>query len=293
MKLQDSSPIVQKGSRLDVYWKGAGVEPMYKKFRSKVDLPASLKSNLTVEKVIDIFKLNAVGFGNWVTVEDRINYLSALVLALYDLEKVLGLSGKIGLKNTVSVTFGSRGKGKALAHFESNTFIINLTRYKEKSALDKETKFLLTGGVGSLAHEYGHALDYYFGMLVEPGATAALTGGRTTATAANLNTGAGAMRRLTSELLDAIIWKKTNTVHSAYYNRLSANFGGDYWFRRNEIFARAFEQYVSYKMFKKGLSNHFLHSPKYNHNQAYLTSAEMATIEPYFDRLLVLAKKHL
>jgi hypothetical protein len=42
------------------------------------------------------------------------------------------------------MAFGARGKARALAHYEPANKVINMTKY---------------GGAGSLAHEWGHALD--------------------------------------------------------------------------------------------------------------------------------------
>lgn len=51
----------------------------------------------------------------------------------------------------LAIAFGSRGRGKALAHYEPGRVVINLTKMK---------------GAGSLAHEWGHAFDDYLGMKV-------------------------------------------------------------------------------------------------------------------------------
>lgn len=49
----------------------------------------------------------------------------------------------------LAIAFGSRGKGNALAHYEPSRAVINLTKMK---------------GAGSLAHEFGHALDDMLGQ---------------------------------------------------------------------------------------------------------------------------------
>lgn len=51
----------------------------------------------------------------------------------------------------LAIAFGSRGKGNALAHYEPGRVVINLTKMK---------------GAGSLAHEFGHALDDMLGQRV-------------------------------------------------------------------------------------------------------------------------------
>ena len=49
----------------------------------------------------------------------------------------------------LAIAFGSRGKGRALAHYEPARVVINLTKMK---------------GAGSLAHEWGHAFDDWLGI---------------------------------------------------------------------------------------------------------------------------------
>lgn len=51
----------------------------------------------------------------------------------------------------LSIAFGARGSGNAMAHYEPLRQVINLTKTK---------------GAGSLAHEYGHAIDYIIGSKV-------------------------------------------------------------------------------------------------------------------------------
>ena len=65
-----------------------------------------------------------------------------------DLAQLLGISPKsISLAGNLGLTFGSRGSGKAAAHYEPGRRIINLTK---------------TQGLGSLAHEWWHGIDNYF-----------------------------------------------------------------------------------------------------------------------------------
>lgn len=52
---------------------------------------------------------------------------------------------KIQPEKSLALAFGARGKGKALAHFETKRNVINLTRLR---------------GAGALVHEYGHALEF-------------------------------------------------------------------------------------------------------------------------------------
>ena len=66
--------------------------------------------------------------------------------ALCDLAVALDVSLKdIALNNRLSIAFGARGQGSAVAHYEPAREVINLTKMR---------------GAGSLAHEWGHALDH-------------------------------------------------------------------------------------------------------------------------------------
>jgi len=109
------------------------------------------------------------------------------------------------------------------------------------------------------------------------------------------NTG-NSIRDKMDDLLDAIIWKKSNIELSDYYKRLqktiSSTSKGDYWFRRNEIFARAFEVYVMMKLRKQAIRNHLLTGAKYNPN-VYLKESEMETLIPKFDALLSDIRKNI
>lgn len=284
IKLQDTSALIGTDSRLEDYWKKQGFEDFYTKFRTGSKLPANITGVTSLEKILSIYKINSVGFGNWVTQEDRFNYISALNIALYDIDKILGFDYNIGLFQTISFSFGARGQGGALAHFETTTFIINVTRYKAAGS-SKQRMFLHTGGAGSVAHEYGHALDYYFGTFREYNKelAPALSGGNTTKT--RYEKPKTNLRAQMCELLDAIIWETPYKETSNYYKRLKANFEGDYMFRRNEIFARCFEKYIQFKLQKKGIVNMFLNEPKYD-PRAYPTDTETAAIVPLFDKLI-------
>lgn len=284
IKLQDSSPIIGNRSRQERYWQQNGFNQFYKKFRTGLSLPKQAQTVDSLDKLIKLFKLNAVGFGNWVTLEDRHNYVSALKIALYDIDKIIKFKQNIGLNNLVSFSFGARGRSKALAHFEPTTFIINVTRYKEDADLTKEERFLLTGGAGSIAHEYGHALDYYFGLFVENGNNAgALSGGSTVFR--KLPPQTTPLRIATNELLDTIIWQKKYSELSSYYKRILAATDNNYWFGRNEIFARCFEKYIQYKLAEIGIVNSFLHDTKYD-PRFYPTNAEIKAVVPLFDALI-------
>jgi hypothetical protein len=97
-------------------------------------------------------------FGDWVTAPEQHKHLNASWDAFADLAAFLGIPRKaIGFYGKLYFTIGALGHGKAAAHFQrshpteiGHVPVINVTK---------------TNGDGSLAHEWGHAFDYFmFGM---------------------------------------------------------------------------------------------------------------------------------
>ena len=110
-------------------------------------------------KVIDIcnkFALGDIGFGDWVKSDTRLNYMVVAGTSFKLLTDLLKTKNNIGLKSLI-VTFGARGQGRALAHYETNSFIINLTRFPV--VFNKLDNRINLGGGNSFAHEYFHFLD--------------------------------------------------------------------------------------------------------------------------------------
>lgn len=141
------------------------------KNRKKKFIPEQLKNitrdgedyrnnrNITGEDMLKTFNFKGGEFGNWLNENDRQQSLNYGYDALLDLSKALSISPTdISLDGKLSIAFGSRGSGDALAHYEPNREVINLTKMK---------------GAGSLAHEWGHALDDIIGK--ELGYTGFLT----------------------------------------------------------------------------------------------------------------------
>lgn len=98
---------------------------------------------------LNVFEFKGGEFGNWMSEKDSQASLNMGYEALYDLAKALKIDYKdISLGNSLSIAFGARGSGSALAHYEPMREVINLTKKR---------------GAGSLAHEWGHALDDILG----------------------------------------------------------------------------------------------------------------------------------
>lgn len=101
------------------------------------------------EDYMKVFRFRGGEFGNWMNEQDRQASLDFGYDALLDMSKALGIAAEdISLGGKLSIAFGARGSGNALAHYEPLREVINLTKMK---------------GSGSLAHEWGHALDDILG----------------------------------------------------------------------------------------------------------------------------------
>ena len=117
--------------------------------------------------------LNVVEYGRWVGGEDQSErqwHTESAHAALYDLAHVLGIAPEqIGqrkegeAKGRLTMAFGSRGSGRFAATYHPAEKVINITKI---------------AGKGSLAHEWGHFLDYMIRHVSaegsgKPGSTAA------------------------------------------------------------------------------------------------------------------------
>jgi len=97
------------------------------------------------EDMVKAFNFRGVEFGNYVNDAAGTFHLIKAAEAFSDLADILGMSDKdISLNGRLAMAFGARGSGPALAHYEPTSKVINITK---------------NGGAGSLAHEWGHALD--------------------------------------------------------------------------------------------------------------------------------------
>lgn len=113
--------------------------------------PSRRAGNVDGNDFIRTFNLRGVEFGNWNNQDERQNLMNEAWDGLMDLADVLGVPPKaLGLGGDLALAFGARGHGlhSARAHYEHERAVINLTKEK---------------GAGTLAHEWLHAMDHYFG----------------------------------------------------------------------------------------------------------------------------------
>ena len=223
---------------------------------------------ITGKKFMDDFGLSGGQYGNWMTVSDRRKSLSMAYDALEDLASALGVEpSSIGLSNTLGIAFGARGRGgSALAHYETKYKVINLTR---------------THGAGSLAHEWGHALDNFIYDKIK--------GGKGSIFATN-------DRRIMPEM-DALVrvmcFDDSGMHHTKFYRSaiaLDSERTRLYFAKREEMFARAFACYVKDKLAEKGIRSDYLTG----HADAFESTApqgeERLKINEAFDNLIAALK---
>jgi hypothetical protein len=105
--------------------------------------------NMDGKDYLDTFSFKGGEFGNWMSQTDRQASLNYGFEALKDLSRALSVTDKdISYGGKLSIAFGARGSGNAMAHYEPMRQVINLTKMR---------------GAGSLAHEWWHGLDDFLG----------------------------------------------------------------------------------------------------------------------------------
>lgn len=311
-RLDSSVPTdVLKSSAVTRYWLDERFREMWKAFRpgfSRV-LP-KMFDPYNQDDVIKKFNLKGFEYGNWLNQEDRYNYFLASEIALFDLQNILKFGYNIGLNKHIGIAFGARGRSAALAHYEPDTEMINLTRFKEAKKLVnpftgqpvfgnkttdqvKETLFEKTGGVGSLGHEYGHALDYFFGTYIEQDLRnkkhRSLTAGRSVSKMPDIDYPKNSLRFDANMIVHRLIYA-SDGIFTSYYKILDESIKegriSEYWIRHNEMFARAFEVYITEKLKEKGIQNTFLVKNKYAGLWPYPQGKTLKDVIPYFDSLI-------
>ncbi|QXE03555.1 LPD1 domain-containing protein [Terribacillus sp. DMT04] len=98
-------------------------------------------------ELMELFSFRGVEFGHYMDDNRGADHINNCASAFMDLSNVLNMNHNfsISLNGTLSMAFGSRGRGKALGHYEPIAKVINLTKNR--------------GLLGVAAHEWFHALD--------------------------------------------------------------------------------------------------------------------------------------
>ncbi|EIQ4603365.1 hypothetical protein LU555_000181 [Salmonella enterica subsp. enterica serovar Reading] len=243
------------------------------------------EQNVTPEKFSDAFGFRGVQFGNYVEGPRRQSDLNRAYDSLMDMADVLKVPPKaLSLNGRLGLAFGARGKGgknAAAAHYEPDQVAINLTK---------------GNGAGSLAHEWFHALDNYFGQhdVARDGDVAS---GDRFMTARDTR---GSLYQpeaypVREEVYDAFMGVVKAVNNSGMRRRsllLDEVRSKPYWSTDIEMAARAFESYVQDKAKAAGVENDYLVNIRKadDHGSpdtyAYPTEAELdGGIRQAFDKL--------
>ena len=240
--------------------------------------------HITTNVLMDTFGFRGGEFGEWMTSDiERQQHLDLAYNAFMDLSYILGISPKsMTFNGYLSIAFGARGKGgvaAGAAHYEPIYQVINLTRMS---------------GAGCLAHEWGHALDHYLSR--ESGQQFV------TATMASdiYDRRSEPVIKEFVDVMNAILWT-SDGVHTKYYrdsqvfDGIYRKSGHGYWGSKCEMFARAFDCYISDRLMQSGIRNDYLtaHSDQYTLKTedriyyAYPRGEERQLINKSFDKLFV------
>ena len=220
--------------------------------------------DVTPQDFLDTFGFRGVEFGNWVPQAERQMYLNKTYDAIMDLCNVIGISPRaFTLGGRLAIGFGSRGKSRAMAHYEPVLEVINLTRMH---------------GAGSLAHEWFHALDNF------------LAKQKTGNTSDMITDVKNAVREEVITAFKDFVKK----MDSLPYTRRSHR-AGEYWGEVWERAARLFENYVYNELGGKGMVSPLLVRKDALYEETaedfgsgwwpYPSERENAEIKPYFDAL--------
>lgn len=230
-----------------------------------------------VSTMLDDMGMRGVQWGNSVTDDERQHHGPRAAEAFMDLADAVGLSdADISLGGKLGLAIGARGHGNALAHYEGHTQVINLTR---------------KSGVGSLAHEWGHAFDHslrHFGKeFFSEDHVTERTVGKTP-----LHEAYAKLDDATRDFRDRI----KDTTDMLVQNKQMSQAKAEYWREKKEIFARCFERFVQHKLNKQGRDNTYLVGlRKKNEDDVtnlWPTIKEAEEMAPAFDAIFEAFKEH-
>ena len=267
-KLHDTGNVV-RGGRVERFWLHEGVQIYPQQFIG-VDEVENHPWLYDPEKAIERFSLRSIEFGNWMNQEERANFLYASMLSLHHLARILKIKDhQIGFGGRLSIALGARGKGKAAGHYEPSPYaVINLTK---------------TQGIGVIAHEYAHAIDNILSFHTGGKQQMYVSGGRTTRKGfdENIAENGNYFEQQFEELFNRLFFDNQGNPTEFSENLQAFD---DYWHRRNEIFARTFEVYISLKKKRHRITNHFL--VRGTQNNAYPSADLVKEVMPIIENIL-------
>ncbi len=204
-------------------------------------------ADVTPDRFQEAFGFRGVQFGNYVESGRRQQDLNRAYDALMDLAGVLGLPPRaLSLGGRLGLAFGARGTGgtdAAAAHYEPGTVVINLTNRE---------------GAGSLAHEWWHGLDNYFGKQRDARGEYGNPSTYLTETAAMKDAHHGGMRAEMMAAFRNVVSAINLTGMQERSRKLDDRRTKEYWTTKPEMSARAFESYVIAKLQDQNAGNDYL-----------------------------------
>lgn len=202
------------------------------KMRERVGEDYRNGRDITTNELLDTFGFRAIEFGNYVNQKERQSFLNNIYDSLMDMSKILGISPKgLSLGGKLAIAYGARGKSAASGHYEPYKNVINVTK---------------TSGNGVFAHEWMHALDYYFSSFNPDN----IYSSAPHATSGEYKSGIRDEVKSSFDNLMSVI--KT----SDYYKRALAL--NEYYSSDTELAARALQDYIIRKLEERGQVNDFL-----------------------------------
>lgn len=234
------------------------------------------------------FNLKGVQFGNstLASQKEAQSRVNDAYDAMCDMAETLNISrASIGLGGNLALAFGARGRGginAPVAHYEPLMQVINITRPTGKN---KDSV------VGSLFHEWLHALDNHLGRMNDANNPQELSDNRLPMMTDEIGRMTKA-QNLRSELFDDIK-NLVNRLEGSGIKEASKKVdklsGKDYWATPIELFARTGEAYIKGKLADKGFNNSFLVTMSNEHEEIShvipsRAGIKEAGIEEAFDR---------
>jgi hypothetical protein len=239
-------------------------------------------------KMADAFGYRAVEFGNWVKDNEARQHVKYFAGAMLDLSEALNFDiVQVNKLGGLSVGFGSRGRGKALAHYEASRKFINITKKR---------------GDGSIAHEWGHYFDNVSIERDEHRAEAVfftqavhvIEKSRKKRSRAYIarETKTDDLAKAFKKIMHFIVgeYPGDDDTSSQYYTR-SSEMKSAYWIDPVELFARAWETYVYDKLQQKNLFNNYLVGGSYFDRAVYPQGEERQHLFTLYDQLIEAFKK--
>lgn len=245
-------------------------------------------SKITPDRFLSMFQFRGGEWGNWLNENERNTNLAMCYNSFCNLADILNLQRMdVSLGQQMSIAFGSRGRSSASAHFEPGNNVINLTKMK---------------GAGCLAHEWGHALDSYIAKKYNIPADLATEAKNVYLKPDAKNLDYSNRYYRTRDILPAEFWDVLKAIHDATefqkgskkFDEAFSKSGHGYWSSTCEMWARAFDCYISDKLKNADITDTYLsrgaNSYHYKENdtvyRAYPVGDERVKISEAFDKLI-------